>query len=76
MQKFAIAACAIALMGVPAIADEATEHQFPLTMTEFMAAYPDATPEVFDQVDADGDGEISEEEYRDAREAGLIGDDA
>jgi hypothetical protein len=76
MQKLAIATCALALMSFPVIAEETTEHQFPLTMTEFMVAYPDAAPEDFDMIDTDGDGEVSEEEYNTARESGLIGDDA
>lgn len=76
MQKLAIATCALALMAFPALAEEATEHQFPLTMTEFMVAYPDVATEDFDLIDTDGDGEISEEEYNAARDSGLIGDDA
>lgn len=76
MQKLAIATCALALMAFPALAEETTEHQFPLTMTEFMVAYPEAAPEDFDAIDTDGDGEISEEEYNAAHDAGLIGDGA
>jgi len=76
MKKLAIATCALALMAFPVMAEETTEHQFPLTMTEFMVAYPDATPEEFDLIDTDGDGEVSEEEYNAARDSGLIGDGA
>lgn len=76
-KHLAIAASVIALAGAPALADTYgdADHDFPLTMAEFMAAYPDVTPEEFAEIDADGDGEVSEEEYEDAREAGLIGDD-
>jgi len=76
MQKLAVATIALAMMSFPALADETPVHQFPLTMTEFMVAYPEAGPEDFDMIDADGDGEISEEEYNDAVADGLIGDDA
>lgn len=80
MQKLAIATCALALMAFPALAQDATdpttEHQFPMTMTDFMVAYPDASPDDFDQADTDGDGEISEDEYNAARDSGLLGDDA
>lgn len=76
MQKLAIATLALAMMSFPALADETPAHQFPLTMTEFMVAYPDAAPEDFDMIDADGDGEISEDEFNDALATGLIGDDA
>ncbi len=76
MKNLAIATCALALMSFPALAQDATEHHFPLTMTEFMVAYPDATSDDFDQIDTDGDGEISEDEYNAARESGLIGNDA
>lgn len=75
MHKLAIAACALAMLSVPAMAQDA-EHEFPMTMSDFMMAYPDATPETFDLVDADGDGEISEDEHTAATEAGLIDDEA
>jgi hypothetical protein len=76
-KHLAIAASVIALAVAPVLADSHgdAEHEFPLTMAEFMAAYPDVTPEEFAEIDSDGDGQISEEEYEEAREAGLIGDD-
>ena len=43
-------------------------------MEEFLAAYPEVTPEDFALIDSDGDGEVSEEEYESAQEMGLIGD--
>lgn len=81
MKKLAIATCALALMSFPALAQDAgdatdaTEREFPMTMTDFMVAYPEAAPDQFDQVDTDGDGEISEEEYNAARDSGALGDD-
>ena len=76
-KHLAIAASVIALAAAPAMADSHgdAEHEFPLTMAEFMAAYPDVTPEEFAEIDADGDGQISEEEYEEARETGLIDND-
>jgi hypothetical protein len=76
-KHLAIAASVIALAGAPALADshDAAEHEFPLTMADFMMAYPDVTPEEFDQIDTDGDGQVSEDEYNEARESGVIGDD-
>ena len=56
----------------PAFAE--TDHDFPLSMDEFMEAYPEITPEQFTLIDSDGDGEVSEEEYESAQEMGLIGD--
>jgi hypothetical protein len=76
MQKLAIATFALTLIAGPVLAQDATEHEFPMTMTDFMMAYPDASPDDFDMVDADGDGEITEEEFNVARDSGLIGDDA
>ena len=69
----AIAASALALSAAPALAE--SEHDFPLTMAEFMEAYPEVTPEQFAEIDTAGDGMVSEEEYTAAQEAGLIGDD-
>lgn len=75
-KHLAIAASVLALAAAPALADShgEAEHEFPLTMAEFMVAYPDVTPEEFAEIDTNDDGEISEQEYEDAREAGLIGD--
>jgi hypothetical protein len=75
-KHLAIAASVLALAAAPALADshDDAEHEFPLTMAEFMAAYPDVTPEEFAEIDADGDGQVSEDEYDEAREAGLIDD--
>lgn len=76
-KHLAIAASVIALATAPAFAGshDAEDHEFPLTMAEFMAAYPDVTPEEFAEIDSDGDGMVSQEEYEEAREAGLVGDD-
>lgn len=81
-KQFAIAASVIALAATPLLADmheadmhEDAEHDFPLTMDEFMEAYPEVAPEQFMLIDTDGDGEVSEEEYEAARDAGLIGEE-
>lgn len=76
-KHLAIAASVIALAAAPALADnhEAAEHEFPLSMADFMAAYPDVTPEQFAEIDEDGDAQVSEDEYEAAKEAGTIGDD-
>ena len=68
--KLAALASAVTLAATPILAD--TSHDFPLTMEEFMSAYPDVTPEEFALIDSDGDGEISEEEYLSGQEMGLI----
>lgn len=44
----------------------------PWTMEEFMAVYPEVTPEVFAEIDTNGDGLIDEAELEAAIEAGLI----
>lgn len=74
--KLAISASVIALAVSPVFADTYgdTDHEFPLTMDEFLEAYPDVTPEEFSEIDTDGDSQVSEEEYDAARDAGLIGD--
>ena len=74
-KQFAIAASVMALAATPLLADmhEDAEHEFPLTMGEFMEAYPEVAPEQFMLIDTDGDGQVSEEEYDSAREAGIIG---
>jgi len=71
-KQFAVVASVFALTAVPAFAE--TDHDFPLSMDEFMEAYPEITPEQFTLIDSDGDGEVSEEEYESAQEMGLIGD--
>lgn len=70
--QFAVVASVFALTAVPALAE--TDLDFPLSMEEFMDAYPEVTPEDFALIDSDGDGEVSEEEYESAQEMGLIGD--
>lgn len=76
MKKLAIATCALALMSFPVLAQDAAEREFPLTMSDFMVAYPDVTPDQFGLIDTNGDGEVSEEEYNAARDSGLIADGA
>ncbi|ATX64674.1 hypothetical protein [Roseinatronobacter bogoriensis] len=76
-KHIALVASFFALTAVPALADthdHDAEHDFPLSMESFMDAHPEVTPEAFFLIDTDGDGEVSEEEYDAAREAGLITD--
>lgn len=42
------------------------------TLDDFLTAVPDATPELFDEVDMNDDGVIDSFEYEAAVEAGLI----
>lgn len=42
------------------------------TLDDFLAAFSDATPELFDEVDMNDDGVIDSFEYEAAVEAGLI----
>lgn len=44
----------------------------PWTMEEFLAVYPEVTPEVFAQIDVNGDGLIDADELEAAIEAGLV----
>jgi hypothetical protein len=76
-KHLAIAASAFALATFPAMADTHgdADHDFPLTQAEFMMEYPEVTQDEFLQIDTNADGEVSEEEYEAAREAGIIGDD-
>ena len=70
--KIVVIASAFALAATPLLAD--SDHDFPLTMEEFMEAYPEVTPEQYSLIDTAGDGEVSEEEYESAKEMGLITD--
>ncbi|MBK5927980.1 EF-hand domain-containing protein [Rhodobaculum claviforme] len=72
----ATALAALALTGTAALAQAETSElpDFPWTQEEFAEAAPDAMPETFAAIDADGDGEISEEEYDLAVEAGIVED--
>ncbi|MGY6632637.1 MAG: EF-hand domain-containing protein [Alkalilacustris sp.] len=67
---------ALALTGTAALAQAQPEVQpdFPWTEQEFMEAKPDATPEQFAEIDADGDGAITEAEYDAAVAAGIVED--
>lgn len=67
---------ALGLIGTAAIAqtDGDSLPDFPWTEEQFTEAAPDAMPGMFMAIDADGDGEITEEEYDLAVEAGLVED--
>ena len=70
-KKLAVALSALVLSSGMAFAQAA---EGPWTMDEFMAAYPEVTPELFVQIDTNGDGMIDQEELDAAVEAGLIDD--
>ncbi len=70
MKRFATLAAALMLASGLALAQGADGTSW--TKEEFMAAYPEMTEELFDQIDANDDGEIDADEYLDAIDAGLI----
>ncbi len=43
------------------------------SIEELTAAYPDMTPELFAQIDVNGDGSVDADELAAAREQGTIG---
>lgn len=43
-----------------------------VSMSEFQAAYPEASADVFSSVDTDADGALSDEEIAAAQEAGTL----
>lgn len=51
---------------------EDTDQSGGYSMEEMTAAFPDMTPEAFAEIDVDGNGEISADEWAAAKEAGLI----
>ncbi|TNF20424.1 MAG: EF-hand domain-containing protein [Rhodobacteraceae bacterium] len=53
---------------------EDTDGSGGYSIEELTAAYPDLTAEGFAEIDADGDGEVSEDELAAARDAGLLGE--
>ena len=67
---------ALALSGTAALAqmDGEALPDFPWSEEAFLAAAPGATPEVFAALDADGDRDVTEEEYEMAVEAGIVED--
>ncbi|MCL3882810.1 EF-hand domain-containing protein [Marivita sp. GX14005] len=51
---------------------EDTDGNGSYSMEELMVAYPDLTEDVFGEVDADGDGEVSADELSAAQEAEIL----
>lgn len=70
MKRITSLASAIVLMAGLAHAQDADSTSW--TKDEFMAAYPEVTEEVFDQIDLNDDGVIDSDEYLLAIDAGLI----
>lgn len=67
--KIAAAAAAV-LFSAGALLAQAAEG--PWTMEEFVAVYPQVTPELFDRIDTNNDGLIDQDELDAAVAAGLI----
>lgn len=61
-----------ALVMMTGLAFAQTSDSTSWTLAEFMEAYPDVTPELFDQIDVNNDGLIDPDEYLDAVAAELI----
>lgn len=65
-----------ALMLVPAYVLAATpmdaDGDGVVSMQEFQTAMPEASPALFDDLDANGDGMLDEAEVSDAQEAGIL----
>jgi hypothetical protein len=59
---------------LPAREAGATDIALPWTLAEFVMIFPEAPIELFNDIDTDGDGEISEAELDAAVAAGLIED--
>lgn len=70
MKRVASLATAIVLMA--GLAHAQTEDTTSWTKEEFMAAYPEVTEEVFEQIDLNNDEMIDSDEYLLAIDAGLI----
>lgn len=68
----------LALLGLaatPLLADtmvQDTDDSGSFSMEELVVAYPDLTEAVFGEIDADGSGDVTEEELTAAIEAGVI----
>lgn len=66
------AAGGFAMLATLAPAGVADEVPPPWTLAEFLTVHPEASIELFSQIDANGDGLIDTEELAAAVEAGLI----
>jgi len=70
MNKTLAAAFAALLMSSGAVLAQAAEG--PWTMEEFIAIYPEVTPETYALIDANGDGLIDQDELDAAVEAEIV----
>ena len=77
---FKIAATALSALALSGAVAMAAEHgqdhelEFPMNQETFLEVVPDASIAVFETIDTQRDGMISEAEFEHALEAGLIED--
>lgn len=66
----------LAVLGVVVLAGAAAVAQTGegMTLAEFLERFPEGTPDIFETLDADDDGLVTEEELEAGVEAGLIED--
>lgn len=69
LKKLATSMGALTLMAGMAMAQTA---EGPWTFDEMLVVYPDLTAETFAEIDADGDGMVTQAELDDAIEAGVV----
>lgn len=75
MKKFVLALGALAAFGSVAHAQTVVtdaDGNGTYSIEEMTAAYPDMTPELFAEIDANADGAVDADELKAAQEAGKI----
>lgn len=75
MKKFVLALGALAALGSVAHAQTVVtdaDGNGTYSIEEMTAAYPDMTPELFAEIDANADGAVDADELKAAQEAGKI----
>ncbi len=75
MKKFVLAFGALAAFGAAAHAQTVVtdaDGNGTYSIEEMTAAYPDMTPELFAEIDANADGAVDADELKAAQEAGKI----
>lgn len=75
MKKFVLALGAMAAVASAANAQTVvtdTDGNGTYSIEEMTAAYPDMTPELFAEIDANADGAVDADELAAAQEAGMV----